>query len=157
MFKKIRRIDLLSIFIIFAVITIDRVTKIYIDHNFKFGQSKIVVNNFFNITYTRNTGAGFSILEGQMLFFYIVTAVTIVILSILYFKENDKMLKIGAVLIFAGALGNFYDRIRFNYVIDFLHFIFGTYHFPIFNVADMSITIGGFILLICYFLKGNKT
>lgn len=157
MFKKNKSIDLFAILIILSITFLDRLTKFLISQNFELGQSYKVIKNFFHITYTRNTGAGFSILEGQMLFFYVITIITFIILAYLYFKEKDIFLKISISLIFAGALGNFYDRIKFNYVIDFLHFIFGNYNFPIFNVADMAITIGGLSLLVYYFFKGNDT
>lgn len=102
------------------------------------------------ITYVQNTGAAWSILEGKMLFFYLVSIIA-VIAMVLYFKslkENQYLSKIGIVLMISGTLGNFIDRLTLGYVRDFLDFIIFGYDFPIFNIADMCLCFGiGIILL----------
>lgn len=134
---------------------IDKLSKDLIVRNFDLYESKTIINNFFNITYTQNTGAGFSILQGQFLFFYIITVIISVYLIYLFVKEKNKFLNTAYLLVLGGAFGNFYDRLKYNYVIDFLHFNFGGYHFPIFNFADCFITIGVFIIIIMYIKKGD--
>jgi len=80
-----------------------------------------------------------------------------VILCMLYFlhKTKERYTKIIYIFIISGALGNFIDRLFRGYVIDFLDFYIGFYHFPTFNVADIFITIGTF-MLVCEFFKGKK-
>ncbi len=110
-----------------------------------------VIGNFFLITSHRNRGAAFGILENQRWFFIIVT--TIVVIGIIWYlqkvmKTNNKLLPLALSLVLGGAIGNFIDRILTGEVVDFLQFNFGSYEFPIFNVADSCIVIGvGLIIL----------
>ena len=97
-----------------------------------------------------NQGAAWSILEGKIGVFLIVAVVAIIGIFY-YFKQShayQKLTRFGLVLVLSGAIGNLIDRIVFGYVRDFIGFnIFG-YSFPIFNVADMAITIGiGLVVL----------
>lgn len=147
--KKITTIILIIVFIVF----LDLITKYLISNNFRLYESIKIIEGFFYLTYTHNTGAGFSILEGQMLFFYLVTIVVSSIIIKMLVKEKDYKLIIAYSMILAGTFGNFYDRLRFSYVIDFLHFKFGTYHFPIFNIADIAISLGAILMLIVFILR----
>ncbi len=110
-----------------------------------------VIGNFFLITSHRNRGAAFGILEDQRWFFIIVT--TIVVIGIIWYlqkvmKTNNKLLPLALSLVLGGAIGNFIDRVLTGEVVDFLLFNFGSYQFPIFNVADSCIVIGvGLIIL----------
>ncbi|MBG9793862.1 signal peptidase II [Paenibacillus dendritiformis] len=133
------------------VFLIDQGTKWVIATRLTLYEQIPVIGNFFLITSHRNTGAAFSILEDQRWFFVIVTIV--VAIGIIWYMYNIRhqqghILPIGLSLILGGALGNFLDRLLTGEVVDFLQFNFGSYTFPIFNVADMGITIGvGLVLL----------
>lgn len=133
------------------VFLIDQGTKWIIATRLTLYEQIPVIGNFFLITSHRNTGAAFSILEDQRWFFIIVTI--IVASGIIWYMykirhQQGHILPIGLSLILGGALGNFLDRLLTGEVVDFLQFNFGSYTFPIFNVADMGITIGvGFVLL----------
>ena len=140
--------------IIFLII--DIVSKLIISKLMNVYDSIIVVKDFFNITYVRNTGAAWSIFEGRVLGIIVVSL--IIISFIVYYiskqKVKSKLEKIGYSLILGGALGNLLDRIIYGYVIDFLDFnIFG-YDYPIFNLADSFIFVG-VILLIIYTWRYN--
>ncbi|WP_213469120.1 signal peptidase II [Paenibacillus dendritiformis] len=133
------------------VFLIDQGTKWVIATRLTLYEQIPVIGNFFLITSHRNTGAAFSILEDQRWFFVIVTI--IVASGIIWYMykirhQQGHILPVGLSLILGGALGNFLDRLLTGEVVDFLQFNFGSYTFPIFNVADMGITIGvGLVLL----------
>ena len=105
----------------------------------------VVIKDFFYISSHRNDGAAWGILGGEMIIFFIITAIAFVLFYYLV-KEVDfnkkKLYSIAVVLLIAGAIGNFIDRLLFGYVIDFLDFVIFGYDFPTFNVADMSLVIG---------------
>lgn len=128
----------------------DMGSKYLISRMFTLYESKIIINNFLNITYVRNTGAAWSILDTNT---WIVTVISLlIIMGIIYYiyrnrnKINKKIVKIGYGLVLGGSIGNFIDRIIYGYVVDFIDIdIFG-WNYPIFNLADMFI-VGGVILL----------
>jgi len=129
---------------IILLVALDQVTKFAIESKLALFESIEIIKGFFSITHVTNTGAGWSILEGQMYFFYFMTAVALVVMTYFLIKadKHDYLLRLALVLIIAGALGNFIDRLMFQHVRDFLDFnIFG-YDFPVFNVADSELTIG---------------
>ncbi len=133
------------------VFVLDYVTKKIIATQMNIGDQISVISNFFLITSHRNRGAAFGILQEQRLFFIIITIV-IVIGIIWYIQAMRKTAKpwllIGLGLVLGGALGNFLDRARYGEVVDFLQFNFGSYQFPIFNVADSAIVCGVALILI---------
>lgn len=129
---------------------IDQATKFVIATRMEIGDQIPVIGNFFLITSHRNTGAAFGILEGQRWFFIVITIV--VLAGLIWYlnkvRRTQKLLSAGLALVLGGAAGNFIDRLLMGEVVDFLQFNFGTYTFPIFNVADSCIVIGvGLILL----------
>jgi signal peptidase II len=132
------------------VFLIDQGTKYVIATRLELGEQIPVINDFFIITSHRNSGAAFGILEGQQWFFFIVTVVVVV--GIVWYmnkaKASRKLLPTALALVLGGAIGNFLDRMLNGEVVDFLMFNFGSYTFPIFNVADSCIVIGvGLIIL----------
>ncbi len=140
------------------VIVFDQVTKWFIATSMKIGDSYEVIPNFLNITSHRNNGAAWGILSGKMGFFYIITLIILVVLIVFYIKEAkfNLFMQVAISLLFAGALGNFIDRILHGEVVDFIDTnIFG-YDFPIFNIADSSLTIGVLFVIIAL-LKDTTT
>lgn len=135
----------LIIAIVAITIGVDQLTKYLVVTKMTLGQSIPLIDNFLYITSHRNEGAAWGILQGKMMFFYLITlivvGVVIVWLTRLDFKK-DKLLVIALALILGGALGNFIDRVSYQHVVDFIDtYIFG-YDFPIFNVADSALCIG---------------
>lgn len=147
-----------DVLVISAIVLLDLVTKQVVASNMRLYQSFDVIEGFFRITYATNTGAAWSMLSGQMLFFYIITVVALgVMVSILMkTKENDLFQRTALWLLLAGTLGNFYDRIVFQYVRDFLDFTIFGYDFPIFNVADISLTLGVGVILLETLLSARR-
>ena len=137
------------------VIVIDQITKLYIAHNFNLHESVRVIPDFFNLTYIRNTGAAFGLLskapESFRIPFFIIIPLLALTVIVLVFKkthETELLMITSLSLILGGAVGNFIDRLRFNYVIDFLDFHwFYKYHWPAFNVADSAIVVGVGLLI----------
>lgn len=144
---KKRNVILLIVFLV--TLLLDQITKM-LASGLPLSQKRVLISEFFSITYVQNTGAAWSMLEGKILFFYFITMIALV-LMILYFRSlrEDQMLsKIGVIVMISGTVGNFVDRLFLGYVRDFLDFIIFGYDFPVFNVADMCLCIGiAFVIL----------
>ena len=153
--KKILPISLL-------LIVIDQIVKILVISKLALQQSITIINNFFNITYVRNTGAAWSILSGNVLLLIMISVLALV--TIYYYLIKDKDLnKIDIVsysMLIGGIIGNLIDRIVHGYVIDYLDFKIFNYNFPIFNIADtlivISIIIIGISLIVGEYREQNR-
>lgn len=153
--KKILPISLLFV-------VIDQIVKILVISKLALQQSITIINNFFNITYVRNTGAAWSILSGNVLLLIMISVLALV--AIYYYLIKDKELnKIDIVsysMLIGGIIGNLIDRVVHGYVIDYLDFKIFNYNFPIFNVADtlivISIIIIGISLLVGEYREQNR-
>lgn len=145
------------------LVAIDQLIKVYVHTNFHLGESVPVLPQLFNLTYVRNPGAAFGFLAEthpafRELFFLIMPPIALVIILTIFntVRENDYFQIVALSSIFGGAIGNYIDRIRFRYVIDFLDFHFyNKYSWPAFNIADMAI-VGGVILLLILMLLESK-
>jgi signal peptidase II len=146
------------------IIAVDQVLKMYVHTHFVLGESVSVLSGFFNITYVRNFGAAFGFLhETQPAFrenFFLMmppVALVIILFILRGVKANDTPQILALSSVFGGAIGNYIDRIRFRYVIDFLDFHWKeVYTYPAFNVADMAIVCGvGVLLFIMYLERKN--
>jgi len=109
-----------------------------------------LIPGFLGLTYTRNTGAAFGLLAGFEWSRWVFTVVKIVLMGgLLWFygrlpvEKRFWLIRIPIILIFAGGIGNLFDRILFGYVRDMLAFLF--FNFPIFNLADVYVTVGAFL------------
>lgn len=150
MSKKIIVLAVVSL----VIILIDQVTKMAIHSNFSLHESRSVIDGFFSFTYVRNPGAAFGFMQGaapvfRKFFFLAVTPIALGV--ILYFlkstKDNDWGQIAALSLVFGGAIGNYIDRVRFGYVIDFLDVYIKDMHYPAFNIADSAIVVGVILLL----------
>jgi signal peptidase II len=131
--------------IIFLIVLFDQVIKLIMNNLLVLGHSYRIVNKFFYLTLTYNTGASWSIMSGQRI---ILIAISFVLLYFLI-KMSKKSNKLMAyVVLIGGLLGNLFDRIFRGYVIDYLHFYIFGYDYPIFNIADICIVVGVFLLII---------
>ena len=145
------------LYLIILTLILDQATKTLISSNMELFQKIPLIEGFFSITYVQNTGAAWSILEGNMLFFYMITIAAIVLMLMFYrSKECDAISAWGIALMLGGTLGNFLDRLRLQYVIDFFDFTIFGYDFPVFNIADICLCIGVGILLLSFVLEGVR-
>jgi signal peptidase II len=143
------------------LLTADQFTKILILGYYQLGDSTLVTS-FFNIVRVHNAGAAFSFLADasgwQRWFFTGIGAVAIaVILWMLKAHPGQKIFSFALACILGGAIGNVIDRVRYGYVVDFLDFHWGTWHFPAFNIADSAISIGAACLILDELLRVRKT
>lgn len=130
------------------LIIVDQLIKILINNNIY--ESIELVNNFFSLTYVRNTGAAFSILEGNRFLFVIVAISALYLIYRLFIKDrklNNINILIFSLLI-SGIIGNLIDRIIYGYVIDYFEFTIFNNNTPIFNFADICIVIGAILFIL---------
>lgn len=132
-----------------VLVLVDQLTKYMIVKSMEIGESIPIIGDILKITSHRNYGAAWGMLQNQMMFFYIITVIVLIALCYFYYKEaaDNLLMQSGLMLIFAGAIGNFIDRLFRGNVVDFIDTKIINYDFPIFNVADSCLTIGVFILL----------
>lgn len=138
-------------------IILDQLTKLWAASVLKNGGSKKIIGDFLRFTYAENRGAAFSILQDQKMFFVIVTVVMLLILAYIYFNKKSitNLSRLSIAMIAGGAIGNFIDRIRLSYVVDFIDIRFGSlYNFPIFNIADSFVVCG--TILMFFLILFNK-
>lgn len=133
---------LIYLFIVVSLVSLDQYTKSIILNYFELYESKTIIDGFFSLTYVQNFGAGFSIMQNARTTFLIITPICLIGFTYLFIRSNDKLSKTALLLMISGTIGNFIDRIVRIYVVDFLDFIIFGWDFPIFNVADIFLTIG---------------
>ncbi len=144
------------------IIVLDQVSKQLIEASFMVYET-VSVWPFFNLTLAYNEGAAFSFLSDQggwqrWFFAIVATGVTVVLVVWLSRLRDERMLAISLSLVIGGAVGNLIDRLVYGYVIDFLDFFYGQYHWPAFNVADIAISIGVIVLFVdALFGQGSRT
>lgn len=141
-----------------VLVSADQFSKFLIARNIPESNSIVLIKNFFNITYVKNNGAGFSILQDATVFLIVVAILAVIGVSYLLIKSknSEALNRICYLLIIGGTIGNLIDRIRFSYVIDFLDFYIFNYDFPVFNLADTFLTIGCFLLIISIITETNN-
>lgn len=140
------------------VFLLDQIIKVIVIKNMDLYSKIKVIPNFFSIYYVKNTGAAFSILKDNTIFLIILSAIVLVIID--YYINNDKTLDkkslITLGIISGGIYGNLIDRILHKGVIDYLSFTIFKYEFPIFNLADIAITLGTLTLIVFMIFTNTK-
>jgi len=149
---------LIFVFSTLLIIILDQVTK-FGATKYLMGQNPyIIIKDHFELRYVENYGAAFGILQQKRVFFIIITSLVILFIIFYFYKYFDKfntIAKISISIFLGGAIGNFIDRVRLGYVVDFLRVnLFKSYDFPVFNLADMFIVVG--TILIVYLVLFDK-
>lgn len=144
------------------IVLIDQASKLWVLANFT-RQDVMQLTPWLNFILAFNYGAAFSFLGDaggwQRWFFTALAAGVSVVLIVWIYRlpTNARWMSLTLSLILGGAVGNVIDRVRFGYVVDFIDFHIGSWHFATFNVADMAITVGAIMLLIdAFFLSGGR-
>jgi len=152
--------NIIAALIIIISVIFDQATKLWAANVLKNGNSIKIIGNFLRLSYAENKGAAFSILQNQRIFFLIITIVMLVFLALIYIKTKNisKMSRLSVAMIIGGAIGNFIDRFRLGYVIDFIDVRFGSfYNFPIFNIADSFVVCGTILMVILILFNKFET
>lgn len=139
----------------FIVLVIDQIIKLTVVNNLTLHQEVEIIPNFFSLYYVKNTGAAFSILGNQTLLLVLVSVVCLILIKE-YIKREKEFTKLSIAslgMIIGGTLGNLFDRILYKSVIDYLAFDFFKYSFPVFNIADIAITVGAALLLLSFIFE----
>lgn len=140
----------LFIFSIFTIV-LDQASKYLAVKYLKDGTVYSIIDNFLELSYVENYGAGFGILQNRKFFLIIVTGLVILALIFFIYRNYTRMnlvMKLSLLSLIGGSMGNLIDRVRLGYVVDFISVRFGNgYDFPVFNVADMFVVIGTVLLI----------
>lgn len=141
---------IIDIALLGVLVLIDQFTKYLAVVNLKDKAAFNIISNVLELNYLENRGAAFGMMQNQKIFFVFVAAIFIAVIVFVLIKTpaDKKYTKLHILLVFisAGAIGNLIDRLRLDYVVDFIYF--SIINFPIFNVADMYVTVSTFVLVI---------
>ena len=159
--KNLDKSFLIKLSLIFIIFVTDRISKIYVIYlDNKLLGSEIFSSKFLNINLIWNEGIAFGFFSfDDKIFYNILTIIIIIIILIIFFMiiKSDGFKKYSLLMILGGALGNVFDRLYYKAVPDFIDFHIGSFHWFIFNVADIFITIGIFFMLIIELFNKNQT
>ncbi len=136
-----------------VLITLDQFSKYWIVNNINLNTIRSFIPGILSLTYLRNYGAAFSILQNQQWFFSLITFI-IMGAALYYFVKNingNFWLLLGLILVISGGLGNFIDRVRLGYVVDMIRLDF--MNFAIFNLADSYLSVGVVVLFITLWIE----
>lgn len=138
-----------------VLVFIDQFTKDLIVKSYALAQKDPIIDGFFSFMYVRNKGSAFSMFSEKswgITFLSTISSIALVLLMVLAFfvlaRFRSRRLAFCLIFLSAGTLGNLIDRIRLKYVVDFICFDFGSYTFPIFNVADIYVTLSCIVIAV---------
>ena len=150
--KNLNKNFLINLILVLSIFLIDRVSKLYVIYlDKKFFTSEIFSSKFLNINLIWNEGIAFGLLSlKEERFYNILTLIIALVIFIIFFmlRSSEGFKKYSLLMILGGALGNIYDRIFYKAVPDFIDFHVGNFHWFIFNIADIFITIGVVLMIL---------
>ena len=160
-FKIFKQNFIFKFIIVFLIFIFDRISKEFVIYLSEKSLVNILfTSSFLNINLIWNDGVAFGLLSFDELFFYNIVTMTIIIVVIILFVmiyNSSGLSKYSLLMILGGALGNLYDRIVFNSVPDFIDLHIGKFHWFIFNIADIFITVGIIIMIMTeFFIKKDQ-
>ena len=151
---------LLNLIVVIFIFAFDRLSKLYILNLLEREQVvNVYINQFMNLNLIWNTGIGFGLLSSDSNFYYnlvtfLIIIINVIILIMIFKSDNYKSFLL--LMILGGSLGNLFDRIWYNAVPDFIDLHYNNFHWFIFNVADIFITIGILCLIFAELFLNNK-
>ena len=158
--KKLNKNFYLNFSLVLFIFLIDRISKLYVIHKDKINfNSEIYSSKFLNIHLIWNEGVAFGLFsfnEDYLYNFLTILILIVIIFIIFMIRKSDLLRKYALLLVLGGALGNFFDRLIYKAVPDFIDFHVGNFHWFIFNVADIFITFGILFMIIIELTSKNK-
>ena len=158
--KILSKSFIISSLLVFSIFLLDRLSKIYVIYlDKKFLGSELLSSKFLNIRLIWNEGIAFGLLSfNETIFYNALTFLILIIILIIFFmlSKSNGVKKFSLMMILGGAIGNVYDRISYKAVPDFIDFHIGNFHWFIFNVADIFITLGVIFMIIIEITGNNK-
>ncbi len=134
--------------VMIVLLALDQAAKAYFSANRAQFQEREILPGFFYLTYLENRGAAFSMLQNFRWGFVALTVVAVIVMFRFFIVQQEFWARLPLTLLIAGAVGNLVDRAAQGYVVDFLHFYPFGYNFPVFNVADICVTVGAVLLAV---------
>ena len=137
---------------------LDQLIKLIVTANMNLHDEISIIPNFFSLYYIKNTGAAFSIFGNKTLFLIIISLICLIVIKN-YIKKLKSVTNLSIIslgLMTGGIIGNLFDRILYKSVIDYLSFNFFGYSFPVFNLADIGITVGAALLILDLIIEDKK-
>ena len=158
--KNLGKNFIINLSFVLLIFLLDRISKIYVIYlDKKFLGNEIFTSKFLNISLIWNEGIAFGLFSfDEKIFYNILTTIILVIILIIFFMiiQSKGFKKYSLLMILGGALGNVFDRLYYKAVPDFIDFHIGNFHWFIFNVADIFITLGVFFMIILEFFDRNE-
>ena len=158
---EIKQSGLRWLWVAALVLAADLLTKYWVSH--RLGSKVVRILPFLNFRQAHNTGAAFSFLGqagGWQIYFFSLIAIVVSIVLLYWLSRISKQERLTAIslnLVLAGALGNMIDRTMHGYVIDFIDFHIGTWHYATFNIADCGVVIGCFLLIVTQLFRSRSS
>jgi signal peptidase II len=149
---------MIALLVAVALVLLDQVTKVIIRQQFDVGGSLAVVPGFFNLCYVRNTGAAWGMFRGGNAWLALLSVGFLIAMIVWrhHFFPRGRWGAARCGLLSGGIVGNLIDRVRLEYVVDFLDFHLGTHHFPAFNVADSAICISVALYMVWQYVVARR-
>lgn len=146
----------------FGIYMLDQASKAWAVRALRFGREMKIVDGLLSFVYAENTGVAFGQLQegGEFGRWFFVVLASVAGIAVLYYffrmSRNDDRILGGCALLLAGIFGNLTDRVRLGFVIDFILVYYRSFHWPVFNVADASISFGALLLIYDMFATGKQ-
>ena len=157
--KNLRKIFFINSFLVLLIFLLDRLSKIYVIYlDKKFPGSEIFSSKYLNINLIWNDGIAFGLLSfNQNSLYNLISFLIFLIIIIIFFMilKSERLKKYSLLMILGGALGNFFDRVFYKSVPDFIDLHIGNFHWFIFNIADIFITLGVISMIFLEFTDMN--
>ena len=157
--KNLRKIFFINSFLVLLIFLLDRLSKIYVIYlDKKFPGSEIFSSKYLNINLIWNDGIAFGLLSfNQNSLYNLISFLIFLIIIIIFFMilKSERLKKYSLLMILGGALGNFFDRVFYKSVPDFIDLHIGNFHWFIFNIADIFITLGVIFMIFLEFTDMN--
>ena len=158
--KILRKNFIINLLLVFLIFLLDRISKIYVIYlDKKILGSEIFSSKYLNITLIWNEGIAFGLLNFEKNYLYNILTIfilTVIILILFMIIKTEGLKKFSLLLILGGALGNIFDRIFYKAVPDFIDFHIGNFHWFIFNIADIFISVGVIFMILFELIGINE-